>query len=492
MRMAHLSAVLLIAASASGCAVGPRYRAPKAAVPATWNASAQGVTPSQPAVGWWTQFKDPVLDSLVERAVSRNLDLQIARARIREARAARGISAAADWPEVNAGASYERLRRSEAVPPFRSASPNTTGGIGLFGDREQNLYQVGFDSSWELDVFGGVRRDVEAARAEIGAAEENLRDVLVTLLAEVARNYVELQGLQREIVIANENLRIQQETLELVQVRSQAGLASELDVTRAQAQVATTESQIPLLERATKQAIHRLSVLLGQPPATLLQELSEHAKIPPVPPEVPVGLPSDLLRRRPDVRRAERELAAATARIGVAKAELFPRFSLTGSFGRRSDTFDDLGKGMSLFWGVGPGIRWPIFTAGRVRNNIRVQTARQEQALAQYEKTVLTSLEDVENALVAYAKEKERQAALAQAVGAYRRSVELAQTRYNSGLEDFLSVLDAQRQLLDSEDRLVQSQRALTVNLIGLYKALGGGWQLYPQVEEVQQGGDKR
>jgi NodT family efflux transporter outer membrane factor (OMF) lipoprotein len=444
-------------------------------VPAKWSEASddQGVGRSVELSRWWTTFQDPVLDSLVDRAVRSNLDLRVAEVRIQEARAARGVRAADEWPQVDVSSSYSRSRRSDAVPPFNSSGlPDN-----LFGNRTQDLYQAGFDARWELDVFGGVRRDIEAATAEIAAVEENRRDVLITLLAEVARNYVELRGFQRQLAITNENLAVQRETLELTRVRFQAGLASDLDVARAEAQVATTQSQIPTLERSAKQAIHRLGVLLGQEPGALLSELSPEAPIPPTPPEVPVGLPSDLLRRRPDVRRAERELAAATARIGVAKADLFPRFSLTGSFGRRSDQFSDLSQGASLFWGIGPSVRWPIFTAGRILANIRVQNARQEQALALYEKAVLTSLEDVENALVAYSREQARRASLAEAVAANRRAVELANTLYFSGLEDFLAVLDAQRSLYASQDQLVQSERALVVNLIALYKALGGGWE---------------
>ncbi len=476
MRKYLIGVELMLLAASSGCRVGPSYRPPKVSVPAKWSEAPPTVIPAEQVslARWWTKFNDSILDSLIDRAVRMNLDLRVAEARIREARAARGVNAADLWPQADVSPSCLRSHRSESVPPFRTVSSGGGDGLpsNLFGKREQDLYQAGFDTSWEPDVFGGVRRDVEAASAEIAMTEENRRDVLVTLLAEVARNYAELRGFQRQIAITNDNLAAQRETLELTRVRFQAGLASGLDVARAEAQVATTRSQVPVLERQVKQAIHRLGVLLGQEPGALLSELSKVAPVPPAPPEVPVGLPSDLLRRRPDVRRVERELAAATARIGVAKADLFPRFSLTGSFGRRSDKFSDLSQGASLFWGIGPSIRWPIFTAGRIRSNIRVQNARQEQALALYE---MTSLEDVENALVAYWREQARRASLAEAVEANRRAVDLANALYLSGLEDFLSVLDAQRSLYTSQDQLAQSERAVVVNLIALYKALGGG-----------------
>ncbi len=475
----RLVAVSLLIVASAGCAVGPRYQKPSLNTPSAWSQAAPGVDPSAPAGGaWWKQFHDPQLDRLVERAVKNNHDLRVAQARIREARAARGITASAGLPQVSLAASYDRQQRSNAVPPFRDASGD--GGLGsVFGNREQNLYQTGFDATWELDIFGGVRRDKEAASADVEAAVEQQRDVLLSLLAEVARNYVELRGLQRQSAIVGENLETQRENLRLLEVRFQAGLATALDVDRAQAQVDSTQAALPPLERAVKQAAFRLSVLAGEPPATLLADLLPEQAAPSLPAQVPAGLPSDLLRRRPDVRRAARELAAATARIGVAKADFFPRFSLTGAFGRRSEQFADLGPGLSQFWSVGPGLRLPIFTAGRIRNNLRVQTARQEQALARYEQAVLTSLEDVENALVAYSREQARRESLARAAQANRRAVDLAMARYTGGLEDFLSVLDAQRSRLQSEEQLVESERALSVNVIALYKALGGGWEAF-------------
>ena len=478
MKTFRLTCMLILFSVLSGCALGPQYREPKLAVPETWSETHKGeyLAVSRDISRWWTVFNDPVLDSLVDRAIHTNLELRVAEGRIREARAARGIVAADRLPSIDASASYTRSERSESVPPFRSQSSGGAAG-NAFGDRVQNLFQAGFDAGWELDVFGGVRRDVEAASADVDAVVEDRRAVLVTLLAEVARNYVELRGDQLRMAILKSNLKVERETLDLTRVRFAAGLTNDLDVARAEALVSTTQAQVPVLETSSKQAIHRIGVLLGKYPGSLIPELTKEAPIPLHPPGVPVGLPSDLLRRRPDIRRAERELAAATARIGVATADLFPKFSLTGFFGGRSDAFGDLTAGPGRFWGFGPSVRWPIFAGGRIRANIQAQNARQEQALALYEKAVLTSMEEVENALVAYAQEQERRFLLERSADANLRAVKLANSRYSGGLENFISVLDAQRSLYASQDQLAQSEKTVEVNVIGLYKALGGGWE---------------
>ena len=464
----------LLVAIGVGCTVGRDYRPPQVQVPAIWSEAEQKGATTAPVeiTQWWATFNDPVLTSLIDRAVRSNHDLRVAEWRIREARASRGVTAAAAWPTADVSADYSRSRASENAP---NVAPISAG-------KATDLFQIGFDAGWEIDVFGGVRRAVEAADADIAASEENRRDVLLTLLAEVARNYVEVRGFQRRLAIAGKNITSQQETLELTRIRLEAGLISELDVAQAEAILATTQSQVPTLDSALKQAVHRLGVLLGQDPGALLPELSNEAPIPGIPPEVPVGLPSDLLRRRPDVRRAERELAGATARVGVATADLFPRFSLTGAFGLQSVSIADLALWPSRVWSIGPTVRWPIFDAGRIRASIRVQDAREQQSLAQYEKAVLTSLEDVENALVAYGREQIRRRSLAQAVEANRLAADLANERYTQGLVDFLNVLESQRQLYTSEDQLVQSERGIVVNLVALYKALGGGWEVFSQV----------
>lgn len=484
MKTLQLSSAVALLSVLIGCALGPQYREPKLAVPEKWSETNKGANPavSRDMSRWWTAFNDPVLDSLVYRAIHKNLDLRVAESRIREARAARGIIAADRLPSIDASASYTRSERSESVPPFRSGSPGGAAG-SPFGDRVQNLFEADFDAGWEIDLFGAVRRDVEAASAEVDAVIENRRAVLVTLLAEVARNYVELRGDQLRMAILEYNLEAQREALSLTRVRFSAGLANDLDVARAEALLSTTQAQVPVFETSSRQAIHRIGVLLGEYPGSLITELAKDAPIPIHPPGVPAGLPSDLLRRRPDIRRAERELAAATARIGVATADLFPRFSLTGAFGGRSDVIGDLATGPGRFWGFGPSVRWPVFAGGRIRANIQAQNARQEQALARYEKAVLTSMEEVENALVAYSQEQERRILLANSVESNRRAADLAASRYSAGLEDFLSVLDALRSLYASQDHLAQSEKTVEVSVIGLYKALGGGWESPSGVE---------
>ena len=455
--------------------MGPNFQKPQPSIPPQWGELplTEVVTGQEPIVRWWSVFRDPTLDSLIEHAVRSNLDLRLARARIREARAQRAVIASDRLPSVDVSGSYTRLRSSENASGAQTANTSGSGG-------GQDLFLTGFDAGWELDIFGGIRRSIEAADASVAASVENRRDVLVTLLAEVARNYLEVRGNQKRISIALANIEIQRKTLDLTRGRFEAGLGSKLEIAQAEAQLTTTESQIPALETSMKQAIHRLSVLLGQRPTALTSELSEKAVIPSAPPEVPVGLPSDLLRRRPDVRQAEWELAAATARIGVATADLFPRFSLTGSFGRRSANAGDFLDSGSRFWAVGPAIRWPIFDAGRIRANIQVQDARQEQALVVYENTVLQALEEVENALVAYSKEHSVRRSLVRAVDANSRALEISTELFSKGLVDFLNVLQAQGALSLSQDLLVQSDQRISTSLVSLFKALGGGWEIEP------------
>jgi len=463
-----------------GCTVGPNYQKPDFPVPSKWQEAQQtGIdTRSAELTRWWTSFNDPLLDSLVERAVRSNLDLRLAEARIREARASRAVTAAGEWPAVDVSSSYKRIRSSENA---FAVSPQGGGGPSSFlgGNLDQNFYQAGFDASWEIDVFGGVRRSVEAADATIEANVENRRDVLVTLLGDVARNYIDVRGFQSRLEVARANLKSQQDTLDLTKVRFQAGLASDLDVAQQEGQLNTTAAQIPTLESSLKQAAYRLDVLLGSQPGALWDELSKAGAIPSLPPEVLVGLPSELLRRRPDIRTAERQLAAATAQIGAATADLFPKFSLTGTAGLQSISASDWFTGRSRFWSVGPTISWPIFDAGRIRANIEVRNAQQEQALAQYEKTILAALGDVETSLVNYSREQARYRSLSDAVAANRRAVEMSNELYIRGLVDFLNVLENQRSLYASENDLVQSEATMAANLVSLYKALGGGWEIY-------------
>jgi multidrug efflux system outer membrane protein len=464
--MNRVLALVLISVVVAGCTVGPNYHAPDRRMPADWvgpstrPATQASVTTTEARVDvatWWRNFHDPVLDSLVDRAIERNLDLARAESRLRQARAARGIASAQLYPRADVSGSYRRQ------------------GTGQGGSND--LFRAGLDASWEIDIFGGVRRNVEAADADVAFAREDLRDVLVILTSEVALNYLDLRGFQRQIEIARQNLAAQESTADLVRRRQQGGFIRSLDVASADAQVASTRSQIPLLEQNERQAIYNIALLLGLEPGALVNELEADAGIPPAPAEVPIGLPSDLLRRRPDIRRAEANLHGATARVGVATADLFPRFSLTGSAGTTSTNAGGLANWNNAFWSIGPSVSWPIFSAGSIRANIRVQNEVQEQAAIFYEQSVLGALRDVESSLVAYAREQQRRVALRDAVAANRRRVDLARTLYAGGETDSLNVLDAQRSLLVSEDALAQSDRTVATNLVSLYKALGGGWE---------------
>jgi len=464
--LAVLSPALLFL---SGCAVGPRYKRPAAPVAQQWSGEqARGTSTGEPVEQWWLSFNDPEFRSLIERAVKANLDLKLATARIAEARAVRGIAKSGLFPTVEASASATRNRQRVIAP---------ANGAAAIVPVEFNNFQGGFDASWELDVFGRVRRGLQAANADVAAAREARRDVLVAVLGEVGRTYAELRGFQFRLDIAQKNIATQQDTLDLTKSRATAGLATELDVARAAAQLETTRSVVPSLQSGIEISIHRLSVLLGQEPSALRAEVSPTAPGPMIPPEVPVGLRSELLERRPDVRQAEAQIAAATARVGEAKAEWFPRFTLFGSAGRQASQLHEITLGMGNFFSAGPAVSLPIFTGGRIRSNIRVQDARLQQVVIGYRSTVLSALEETENALVNYSEEQSRRERLENAVKSNEEAVRLSSELYKAGLTDFLSVLDAQRELYANEDLLAQSRAAQAVNLIALYKALGGGWQ---------------
>ena len=453
----------------AGCAVGPDYHPPKTDVSAPWTSPLAGgeTNGSADLAAWWRNFGDTNLDSLMTMAVQSNFTLRIAESRVREARAERDVAAGGLWPSIGGSGSYSRNRYgANGFPPLPPGSA-----------LDYNLYNAGFDAAWEIDIFGGARRAVEAANAEMGAAEYGQRDVLVSLLAEVGRNYIGARGYQQRLAITRQNIQVQQKILDLTTNRFQNGLSSDLDVQQAAAVLADTEAQVPALETGLDESVHHLSVLLGQPPGALLDVMSVEQPIPLTPPTVPVGLPSDLLQRRPDVQRAERELAAATARIGVAKADLFPKFSLTGIAGLQSISADHWFDYASRYWSAGPTVQWELFEAGRIRANVRIQNARQEQALDGYQQTVLTALEDAENALTAYAREQVRRESLTQSVSANQQALDLSTQLYRSGLADFLHVLDSERSLYAAQDALVRSDQAVSLNLVQLYKALGGGWE---------------
>jgi outer membrane protein, multidrug efflux system len=460
----------------AGCAVGPNYKRPQVAVPRQWTVAAARGTSAKPIEKeeWWSSFQDAELSSLIERAAKQNLDLKLALERVEEARAARGIARSAYFPSIDASASATRNRQ-------RVIAPVVPGSVKIV-PAEYNNFQGGLGASWELDVFGGIRRGVQAASADVAAAEENGRDVRVILLGDVGRVYAQLRGFQRRLEIANKNIKTQQDTLDLTRARAKAGLATELDVSRAAAQLESTKAVVPTLLGGIDVSIHRLSVLLGEEPGALKSELENASPIPAAGPDVEVGLPSDLLERRPDIRRSEAQLAAATARIGEAKADLFPRFVLTGAAGRQASQLHDITLGAGNFFSVGPGISLPLFTGGRIRSNIAVQNAREREALVSYQSSVLNALEEVQDALVNYAQEQERRDRLNEAAQQSQVAVDLATEQYKAGLTDFLSVLDAQRELYADEDQAVQSQTSVTTDVIALYRALGGGWNVGPVV----------
>jgi len=477
---AFCAATALICA---GCEVGPDYKPPATTMPGAWSQTAPTTSPYIPAApqtqssvvvpgaanlkNWWKSFGDPELNSLVERGIAANLDIRQAAARLRQARAQRGVVASALAPTANVTGAYTRSH----PPP----------GANTGSSSDANLFQAGFDAAWELDFFGGARRGVEAADYNIDAAVADQQDVTLTLISEVAMDYLQLRGYQRQIDIATHNIEVERKSADLTHLRVAGGVQGALDAANADAQVATTISQIPPLESQVQQTIHALCLLLALQPAALEKELAATQPIPVVPPEVPIGLPSELLRRRPDIRRAERQLAAATANIGQATADLFPQFSLTGALGLENSQLKNLPSwNPSGFWSIGPSVTWPILDGGRIRANIEVQNALQEQALAVYQAAVLTSLQDVENALVAYNKEQQHRRALIDAVAANRKAVQIASDLYVAGMTNFLNVLIAQTALLASEDALAQSEVTVATDLVALYKALGGGWDVQP------------
>ena len=470
-----LTVIIAACALSSGCAVGPRYKRTPPSVPDQWSVEqVRGTTTSDPVEQWWTSFHDPEFDKLIREAVEANLDLRLAVARLSEVRAARGIAKSALFPTIEATASATRNRQLVFTPSPGSRSPG-------FVPVEFSNFQAGFDASWELDVFGHVRRGLEAASADVTAAREERQAVLVSVLGELGRTYSELRGFQLRLDIAEKNIRTQQDTVSLTEVRAKAGLATELDVARAKAQLDTTASVIPTLQSGVEISIHRLSVILGQEPSSLRSELLPRAPVAVLPPELPVGLPSGLLERRADLREAEAKVMAATARVAGAKADFFPRFLLVGTAARQASQLHELTLGLGNVFGAGPAISLPIFTGGRLRSELHVQDSRLEQAVISYRAAVLSALEETEDDLVNYSQEQSRRERLEDAVASDEQSVRLSTETYRAGLTDFLTVLDAERELYVNEDLLAQSRTAQAVNLIALYKALGGGWQAFPQ-----------
>ena len=452
-----------------GCAVGPNYAPPSVPPSQAWQTT-PGVSSSQPDAAWWQKLNDPILVTYIERAVANNQDLKAAEARVREARARRGMASADLWPTVKSSAGYTHS--------LQSANAGIIATVPFDVDVDQELHQIGLDASWEIDIFGGRRRSVEAATARTRAAVESLNDVMLSIMAEVARNYVALRGAQRQLAVAEGNSKIQADTLGLVESKFAAKIGSELEVEQARAQLEQTRSTIPPLRASIRAAAYSIAVLTGDLPAALLEELLQSQPIPDPPELVPVGLPSDLLRRRPDLRQAERDLHAATAEIGVATADLFPRFYLTGATSFQSMDFVDLFRANSFAWSLGPSVVWPVFQGGRIRSNIALNEAKRDEVLANYRQAVLKALKEVETSLVNYAERQVERDRLATSRQSQARAVQMARAQYREGLKDFQTVLDAERRLNEVENTLAVCETRVVTELIGLYKALGGGWEV--------------
>jgi NodT family efflux transporter outer membrane factor (OMF) lipoprotein len=459
-----VSALLLL----QGCMVGPDYVPPDTQMPDRWSQElSEGLSEGEADLRtWWTNLDDPTLDRLIDRAAAGNLDVKQAVARIRQARAQFGIATGEIAPSVDAEGQVQTSRISN----------NVSEGVAPPQSRTDTFYSLGLDASWEIDLWGRIRRNIESADASIGAQIDDFRDVLVVLYAEIADTYVQIRTLQARIVSALGNVQTQQGALQLTINRNRAGLAPDLDVRQAELNLATTQAFVPTLRAALAQSINRLAVLLGEFPSALQAEFEQSAPIPSPPAEIVVGLPAELLRQRPDIRQAERELAAQTAQIGVATADLYPTLSLSGAFAFESFSSSDLFQWKSRAFQIGPTVRWNIFDAGRIRQNIVLQEALTEEVLASYEQTVLSAVEEVESAIAAYVQEMQRREALERSVTAARASVSLVTTLYRSGLTDFQNVLDTQRSQFTQEDALAESRGLVVQDLIQLYQALGGGW----------------
>ncbi|MDQ7977610.1 efflux transporter outer membrane subunit [Paraburkholderia sp. SARCC-3016] len=520
---------LLLCVALSACAVGPDFKAPNGLgqdEPAHWrdpqrtsDATSNGEAPkpgagavkvpdatavsshptedSDPDPRWWRSFNDPTLDGLIARAAQSNLDLREAVLRIEEARAQVQGAAAQGLPNVRATGSYTREQlgikgilddqnvnsRIDALGASGQGASVQNGARNLVDQLEQpvNLWQAGFDASWELDLFGRVRRSVEAANAQTEAAVESRNDALLSLEGEVAQNYMQLRGAQAQLDIAKRLVDEQNGVLTLTQSQARVGLASQQDVQSAAAQLESTRAQLPQFEQQIAQALNGLSYLLAEPPGALDDELSAPAAVPPVPPVVATGLPSTLARRRPDIRRAEANLHAATANVGVAVAQFYPDISLTGQIGLRGTHASDLARWSHLFYSFGPSVSLPIFEGGALVSNLKVTKAQQAEAALEYRKTVLLALRDVDNALAVYRTDQTRRTSLERSAAAQQDAFDLARESYRKGLTNFIDVLDAERQLSQVRQQYAQSTTQVSTDLVALYKALGGGWEQTPE-----------
>ncbi len=496
---------LILLVLLAGCTVGPNYEPPSPWSPLSWfretppkekvaKLSMPSAEPIDP--DWWNVLDDPVLTSLERRVAANNLDVRAANLRLAEARSQAGVTRADEFPQINGNGSYtrERLSNQGAISLISGGGgtdPNTQNN-GLGGTSGAlptssatsgsaipafDLFQTGFDASWELDLWGRVRREVESANASVDASQEASRQTLLTSLAELARDYVQLRGYQETERITRDNLASAQQSARLTTERAQGGLATDLDVANARAQAEVTAAGLPQLEQEEEQTINAISLLLGAPPGALASELEPRKPVPPVPPRVPIGLPSELARRRPDVREAEAQLHAAVANIGVAQADFYPRITLSGSFALQATQLKNLFDWDARTYSLGPSLTVPIFEGGRLRRTLELRQNDQQEAMVNYQKTVLQAFHDVDNALIAYRAEQLRRDRLLAQVADSRRALALANDRFKQGVSDFLEVLTAQRTLLSAQQQLADSTTTISTNLVALYKALGGGWE---------------
>lgn len=491
----EISACLAIA----GCTVGPDFKPPTSSTPPQVFDRTEAAQASSKAVesqfdpDWWTLFNDPTLNTLEQQLADSNLDVAAASARLQQSRAELRVAGAEEYPTLDTAASYNRERASpngilgllgvspSTGQPQSASGSNPLGAAALppppAASPAYNLYQVGFDTSWEIDIWGRVRRGVEAAAALKDASYEDRNAVLLSARAELARDYIELRDTQSLLAIARQNLELARNFTKLTQMRRQEGATTDLDVANAAAQAASIESLIPTLQSLSETTINAIGILLAEEPGALKQTLDEPHDVPDLPAQVPIGFPSELAQRRPDIKQAEAQLHAATASIGMAKADFYPRISLNGSAGFQSLQLSNLANWASGQFVVGPSITLPIFEGGRLTGTLHLREAQQQEAAIAFQHTVLQAWREVDDALIVYDSEQLRRDRLTEVVKLNQRALDVAQQRYKAGAIDYLNVLNVQRQLLDGQSNLEQSKATADTNLITLCKALGGGWE---------------
>jgi NodT family efflux transporter outer membrane factor (OMF) lipoprotein len=503
-----------------GCAVGPDFEKPSSKAPEKWSdlpaktVQANSELPSstiQAAADttWWKQFNDPLLSSLVERALRDNMTLRTASTLLAQSRAQRGIAGADQFPMLNGNASYTRFKPSQegilslsktlmgaggtasaANGTGMSTSANGTGvgaiGISAAGIQPFNLYQYGFDASWEVDLWGRVRRELESAEAGVEASREEHHDAQLSVIAEVAKNYIELRRLQGSRDIAQQRRDVAQEQLDLIGQQAARGVVTDIEVETAKAGLANVQAELPQLDQQIEQTVNQLSLLLSRQPGTLTAELSAPRPVPAIPARVRIGLPSELAQRRPDIREAEARLHGALADIGMATAEFYPRFTLSGSAGLQALNFRNLGNWAALQYAMGPTVTLPLFQGGRLTSTLELRQAEHQQAAIAYHNTVLSAWHEIDNNLSAYHESQRRQQALLTSVRSNAQALTLGRQRYQQGVADFLPVLQARSILLQSQQAEINGAGTMATNVVALYKALGGGWQVTQEQEVAE------